>query len=955
MGTVFEFRVLGPLEVLKDGDPVLIRAAKQRALLASLLIDANRVVPVATLVARLWGETSPGGARNTLQNYVLRLRRVLGSVGDSGPVLTRPQGYLIDVAEDALDLHRFDALVRRAAITATEGDTEQVSVLLREASELWRGHPLSDVPSELLQQEVVPALVERRLDALESRIEADLVLGRHGEVLPELLESTTRYPLRERFWAQRMLALYRSGRQGEALTCYRTVSRLLAEELGIDPGAQLCELHQQVLTADPALTRTGGQQRSDSPATGNLPAEMTTFVGRERQLGQAQQLLETNRLVTLTGVGGVGKTRLALRVAAQVSGVFRDGVWLADLAPLVDPDLLGQTVAGALGIRDHSTRPRVDVLIEQLRSKQLLLMLDNCEHVVPAVAALVGMLLRAAPGLRVLATSRQRLGLPGEHVLLVPPLTVPSPENAELPLTRYEAVGLLVDRAAASGGDFQLTEHNRVAVVQLCQRLDGIPLAIELAAVRLSTLSLEEVLKRLDDRFRLLTGTCARIAPPHHQTLRAVVDWSHGLCSAHEQRLWARLSVFSGGFDLAAAEAVCSGGDIAGKDVMDILASLVHKSILAANNHGNRTRYQLLETIRQYGQQQLDDLGHGTALRRAHRDYYQDMTAQAAAQWCGPREIEWLSELRQELPNLRAALDFCLTQPGQAQAGLEIAANLTRTRCWFFSSTLSEGRHWVERTLALNPPLPNPLRAGAAALRAWIALVQGDQHAAETFLADCRDLARQLADSDALPAVVFVTGAHALLVRADAQAIPLLAQARNQFQQGGEIGDAHMATMMWAMAAVFLGDRDAAIAASNEYLAEATAYAAAWAHSWALWCVGLAELRHGEPHRAAVLFRDCLRRQRDISDRWGPVWSVEALAWTAAATGHHDHAAQLLGAAHRLRQLTGVALTGLRPFHDAHTEADRLVRRTLNAQAYATAFEQGAHTQNAIQLALNGC
>ncbi len=596
----------------------------------------------------------------------------------------------------------------------------------------------------------------------------------------------------------------------------------------------------------------------------------------------------------------------------------------------------------------------MDILIEQLRNKQLLLILDNCEHMVSAVAALVVTLLRAAPGLRVLATSRQRLGLPGEHVLLVPPLTVPSHEDAELPLTRYEAVGLLADRAAASAADFQITEHNRVAVVQLCQRLDGIPLAIELAAVRLSTLSLEEVLERLDDRFRLLTGTRARLAPPYHQALRAVVDWSHDLCSQPEQRLWARLSVFSGGFDLAAAEAVCSGDGIAGEDVLDILAGLVHKSILVVGNHGNRTRYRLLETIRQYGQQQLDDLGHSPALRRAHRDYYQDMTTRAAAQWCGSREIEWMSQLRQELPNLRAALDFCHTQPGQVQAGLEIAANLTRTRSWFFSSTLSEGRHWLERTLALHPHLPTPLRASAAALEAWIALVQGDQRAADTFLADARDLARQLDDGDALPAVVFVAGAHALLVRGDAQAISLLAQARDQFRHAGEIGDAHMATMLWAIATAFLGDRKAAVAASSEYLAEAKAHDAPWTYSWALWCVGLTELRHGETHRAAVLFCDSLRRQRDIDDSWGPVWGIEALAWTAAATDHHDHAAQLLGAAHRLRQRTGVAIAGLRPFHDAHTEADRLVRHTLDAQTYATAFEQGANTQAVIQLALNG-
>jgi hypothetical protein len=272
-------------------------------------------------------------------------------------------------------------------------------------------------------------------------------------------------------------------------------------------------------------------------------------------------------------------------------------------------------------------------------------------------------------------------------------------------------------------------------------------------------------------------------------------------------------------------------------------------------------------------------------------------------------------------------------------------------RCWFFSSTLGEGRHWLGRTLALDPEPPNPLRTSAAALRTWIALAQGDQHAADTFLAECRDLARQL--DDELPAVVFIEGAHTMLVRADPQAIPLLAQARDQFRHRGEIGDAHMATMLWAMAAAFLGDRNTAVAANNEYLADAKAHEAAWAYSWALWCIGLTELRHGEPDRAAVLFRDSLRRQRDINDAWGPVWGVEALAWTAAAIGHHDHAARLLGAAHKLRNVTGVTLTGLRPFHDAHIEATCLVHDTLGARAYSNFFEQGAHTDDAIQLALD--
>ncbi|WP_326823559.1 BTAD domain-containing putative transcriptional regulator [Streptosporangium sp. NBC_01756] len=955
MGPNFEFRILGPFEVLRDGVPVPIRAAKLRTLLVSLLLDANEVVPVEALVDRLWGDDSPGGARNTLQNYVLRSRRLLGRDGADGPLLTCPRGYLIRVADDRFDLRRFDTLTSRARAAATADAPEQASSLLREALRLWRGEPLQDVPSDTLRRDVAPVLAERRLDALQSRIEADLTLGRHEEVLPELRRLTAGHPLRERFWAQRMLALYRSGRQAEALRCYRSVREVLVEELGVDPGTELRELHRRILDGDPTLTVAAGPG-DDPSASGNLPAEMTTFVGRGRQLADTGRLLKSSRLVTLTGVGGVGKTRLALRAAAQVSALFPDGAWLADLAPLSEPELLDRSVAQALGVRDQSARPCVEILVEHLRDRRALLVLDNCEHMVNAAATLVATLLRAAPGLRVLATSRQRLGVQGEHVLPVPPLSVPpatppTGEDAEPSLTRYEAVTLLADRAAASAPGFRITRHNRGVVAQLCKRLDGIPLAIELAAVRLGTLSAEEILDRLDDRFRLLADDGARSAPHHHRTLRDVIGWSHDLCTEHERLLWARLSVFSGGFDLEAAEAVCSGAGIDRQDVMDVLAGLAHKSILVVSVRGGRTRYSLLETIRQYGRQRLLDLGQDASMRRRHRDHYRNTAAQAAADWCSPREVEWLSRLRQDLPNLRAALDLCVTEPDEARIGLEIAVNLTRTRCWFFSSTIGEGRHWLERGLALAPRPSDPLRVGAVALVAWIALCQGDKRGADRFLACCRRLASRLPGGDVPAAVTYIEGAHALLVQGDPRAIHLLAQARDRSLTDGATGDAHMATMLWAMASAFFGDRDAAVTAGGEYLADAEALGGAWAYSWALWALGLAESRHGDPVRAAVLFRDSLRRQHDIDDRWGPVWGSETLAWSIAAVGHHEHAAELLGAAHRLRRTTGVALIGLRPFHDAHAEADFLVRSALGVRAYATAFERGAGTEDLLGLA----
>ncbi|MFH9712192.1 BTAD domain-containing putative transcriptional regulator [Streptomyces luteogriseus] len=977
MSTRYEFRVLGPLEVLRDGRPVRIDAAKVRLLLAALLAEANQVVTVETLVSRLWGEDPPGRARNTLQNYVLRLRRALGCPAGGAPVFTRPHGYVIETAPGALDLHRFTTLVRQGRTALEEGAAARAAPLLCEALGLWRGDPLSDLPAHLVRG-VVAALDEQRLDALELRIDADLALGRAADVLPELRGLIAEYPLREHFWAQRMLALFHCGRQGEALESYRQVTALLADELGVAPGAGLRQVHQRLLAAPPDLIEVRAARMVPPPRGGDLPVEMTTFVGRETQVAQVRRLLGSARLVTLTGVGGVGKTRLALRAAAEAAPSFADGVRLADLAPLSDADLLDRAVSEALGLRDQSARPAADAVADHLRDRRLLLVLDNCEHLVEHVAGLVLRLARAAPGLRVLATSRQRLGTPGEHVLTVPSLTLPpvgattggagsrrSPaveasedvaattgvsaaSDADDPLLCSEAVRLLLDRAAGSAPAFRLTPRNRRAVAQLCLRLDGIPLAIELAAVRLSAMTAEEILERLDDRFRLLSVPRPRTSARGHHTLRGIVDWSYDLCTEGERLLWNRLSVFSGGFDLQAAEAVCAGEGVSREDVLDLLAGLVDKSIVAVNSSGDRARYSLLETIRQYGRQRLQEEGGTTRLRVRHSEFYRMTAVRAGHAWCGPHEVDWLVRLRTDLPNLRTALDYCASRPDLAGDGLEIAVNLARTRCWFFSSTLGEGRHWLERLLAPgDPSAPATTRApvptaGALAMKAWIALCQGDNPAAETFLAECRAVARELPDGPSVAPVTYIEGAHAMLVRGDPASRALLAEARDGFRAAGQSGDAHMATMLWAMAEAFFGTRASASSARDVYVAEAEASGAEWARTWAQWCSGLVELRHGDAQKAVAPLQRALARQQAIGDSWGPVWGVETLAWAVAATGDCARAAWLLGAAHRMRRDTGVALIGLRPFHEAHLITERRVRVSLGAEEYEAAWSRGA-------------
>ncbi|MGP4046207.1 BTAD domain-containing putative transcriptional regulator [Streptomyces sp. 2A115] len=965
MSARYEFRILGPLEVRRDGHPVVIGAAKLRLLLAALLVEANQVVTVERLMSRLWGDRPPKEARNTLQNYVLRLRRVLDCPADGTPVVTHPRGYVIKVDPDILDLHRFTVLALQGRTALKEGMAASAAQVLCEALALWRGEPLSDLPADLLH-DFVPALNEQRLDALELRIDADLVLGRAADVLPELRALIGAHPLRERFWAQRMLALARCERQGEALECYREVARLLADELGVTPGTELRRLHQRLLAAAPDLSEALDKEAAARPrGAGNLPIEMTTFIGRESQLAEVRALLAPARVVTLTGVGGVGKTRLALRAAAELEPAFADGVRLADLAPLTDPELLGRAVAEALGLRDHSARPAVDTILDHLRDRRLLVVLDNCEHLVDDVATLVLRMARAAPGLRVLATSRQRLGIPGEHVLTVPSLTVP---DADSPLLiqradgalfvedgtaeHSEAVRLFMDRAVAAAPAFRIASRNRGAIAQLCRRLDGIPLAIELAAVRLNTMTVDEILERLDDRFRLLSVPYGHPSTRYRHTLRGVVDWSYDLCTQQEQLLWSRLSVFSGGFDLEAAEAVCGGEGIAREDVLNLLAGLVDKSIVAVNSSGDRARYSLLETIRQYGQQRLREQDGATKLRLRHSDCYRMMAVRAGGEWCGPREADWLIRLRTELPNFRTALDFCTTRRDCVDAGLEIAVNLARTRCWFFNSTLGEGRHWLERLLGRNTDAPQSLIAGGLAMKAWIALCQGDNPSAEAFLIECRTMASELPDGAVAPPVTFIEGAHAMLVRGDPCSAALLTEARDQFRAAGQWGDAHMATMLWAMAEAFLGDRASARAALDAYVVEAAESGAEWARTWAQWCTGLFELRHGTPDRSPAHLREALGRQWAIGDSWGPVWGVETLAWAMAATGHHAASARLLGAAHRLRQDTGVALIGLRPFHDAHVTTEHQVRQALGTQEYETAWSQGVSAQDGVRLAL---
>jgi predicted ATPase/class 3 adenylate cyclase len=479
----------------------------------------------------------------------------------------------------------------------------------------------------------------------------------------------------------------------------------------------------------------------------NLPLQLTSFVGREREQAEVRRLLTTARLVTLTGTGGCGKTRLALQVGAELADAFADGVWFVDLAPLADPALVPQTVAAVLGVHEVAGRPLLQTVADHLRGRELLLILDNCEHLLDACAQLADALLRACPRLRILATSRELLGVAGESAWRVPSLTLPDARQppAAASLTQYEAVRLFIERAVAALPTFAVTNQNAPAVAQLCWRLDGIPLAIELAAARVRMLTVEQIAARLDDRFRLLTGG-SRTALRRQQTLQAAIDWSYQLLSEEERLLLQRLAVFAGGWTLEAAEAVGVGASIEGADVLDLLGALVDKSLVVAEGQGAHERYRLLETIRQYAGEKLLEAGEVGPIRDQHRDWYVGLAARAEPELTGPGEEEWLGRLEVEHDNLRAALAWSLE--GDPGVGLRLAASLGGF--WARHGHLVEGRRWLEAflTRAPAPDDPEEQRVRARALRraGILASDQQDRAAARTFLAESLILFRALGD-----------------------------------------------------------------------------------------------------------------------------------------------------------------------------------------------------------------
>jgi predicted ATPase/DNA-binding SARP family transcriptional activator len=708
------FGILGPLEVADGEGPVRVPGAKERALLADLLVNAGRVVAADRLVEDLWGEQPPGNPANTLQGRVSALRRALGPAG-SGLLATRPPGYALEVGSEAVDAARFERLVAEAE-GAPAGQAPRAVRQLEEALGLWRGPALAEFADQPWAQAEAARLEELRLAATEALVELRLAAGGHAGLVGELEGLVAAHPTRERLRGQLMVALYRSGRQADALGAYQRTREVLAEELGIDPGPELQRLHHRILVQDPALEAAAPDRARPRH---NLPERLTSLVGREGELRDVAKLVAEHRLVTVTGPGGAGKTSLAVALAGRLADGYPDGAWLVELAPLRDPAQLPQAVAVAVGLAagtagpDAPARSTAERLAAHVADKGILLVLDNCEHLVEACAALARRLLEAGPRLRVLATSREVLGVPGEVVWPIPPLAVPAAGDSDPGLAEaaslevlegFDAVRLFVERAAAADPGFVLDAASGPVVAELCRRLDGLPLAIELAAARVRALPPAELAARLEDRFRLLAGGARALGAggQRQQTLRATVDWSWDLLEERDKRLLRRLSVFSGGWTVAAAETVCGGDGLDPADVLDGLFRLLDRSLIVAAG-GDPARFTMLETLRAYGAERLEDAGEAEAVAARHTAWCLALAEEAAAHRTAR---PWLRRVTADYDNLRAALDRAMAARDH-DAVLRLAGALGWY--WWTQRTI-EGRQRLADALALADGQPPSLQ-----------------------------------------------------------------------------------------------------------------------------------------------------------------------------------------------------------------------------------------------------
>jgi predicted ATPase/DNA-binding SARP family transcriptional activator/Tfp pilus assembly protein PilF len=841
------FSILGPLEVRREGVPVALPGRRQRAVLALLLLRANEVVSVDALAEGLWGESPPATPARSLQVFVSDLRKALRPAGLDDRIVTQAPGYRIDVAPGELDVDEVDRL-------AAEGS-------FGEALALWRGDPLADFAYEPFAQAAVARLEEQRLALLEGRIAADLEAGRHSELVGELEELVVAHPYREGLRAHLILALYRAGRQSDALAAYQAMRKRLVEELGIDPKPELQELERRILVQDPSLA-----------APARPPGPQTDLVGREAELAEVEELVGVERLVTLTGPGGIGKTRLAQAVCDRV-----EGARLVQLAPVDEPALVPATIALSLQVEDGTE------LVEAIGETELLLCLDNFEQVLDA-APFVAELQARCPGLRVLATSRSPLKLSGER------------EYPLAPLRPDDAVELFVARARAVSPELAPDEHGE-AIRGICERLDRLPLALELAAGRARLLSPQGILDRLEQALPLLTGG-PRDRPERQQTLRAAIDWSYRLLDEDEQRLFRSLAVFSGGFELDAAVAVHGRDEL---DLLDPFSALIEHSLVRREERGGEPRFLLLETIREYAAEQLEAEDEAAGARSRHAAHYLAF-AEPGSQWFDSDELTaWLPRAEAERANLRSALVWLL-EHGSVDESLLLARNLSSL--WIHRGPLAEGADALDRALE-RPGGDGALRARALGRAGLIASQQGLYDRAKRLLSESQAYWRE-ADAPA------ELGTDLMRLGVVASGAGDFDEARDAFAEalelGRRVGDKRLqssALNNLGEIARLAGDLATARARYEESVELDLERGSTYGVALRRLNLGGLALEEGEYERAEQQVLAALEASFAISSDDMTISCLEVLAAVAARRGDTRHAVRLLGAAGAQREHLG--------------------------------------------------
>jgi predicted ATPase/DNA-binding SARP family transcriptional activator len=917
---MLEIGILGPVEVARGGEPVDVRQRNERALLAYLALNPNVPVGAASLVGALW-RTPPKSAANMLQIYVSRLRRALGRAA----IVTHGGGYVLTVDPASVDAVRFEMLADEARKRLRSGSYGRAVARFRRALALWRGDALADVGPAPFAAAERARLEDMRLLAVEDLTEAELALGNHADVVAQLEALVARHPLRERLRGQLMVALYRAGLQAEALACYREGRRALVDALGIEPRSELRRLERAILSHDASLEPSGRLRAAHA----RVPAPAGPLVGRSEELRELAELLgdEDVRLVTLVGPGGVGKTRLALEAARAIGADVFDVVAYLPLDEVADAALVPGAIARALGLRTSDDVP--GRLAEHLAGRTALLVVDSLEHLV-ATAPFLARLLTATPALMLLVTSRAPLHIRAEHEFPVAPLAVPDVRTTDVgELSRNPSVALFVQRARAVDPRLALTQSNARAIAEICCRLEGLPLSIELAAARSKSLPAAALVERLVSRLDLLVDG-PQDAPPRHQTLRATLEWSYTLLSAEEQRVFAALAMFAGSFSLDAAERVC--GPTA--DVVPSVLSLQDKALLRGEG-GSTVRFSMLDTIREYAAERLKDSAEKRDLELRHATFYAELAEAIEPELSGPRQAAAFERLETDYPNLQAALAYGVEHDPSLALRLAVALR----RFWSVHGRIAQGRKALEEALAASPSDASPLRTTALRAAGVFAVEQGDDEAARRFWEESLSDARRAGLLEEVASSTTNLGGLALENGDFPRATRLLEKAAALHARLGDVRRRSIALTNLGIAATLQGRLERAISLLEESVDGFRTEGDLSRVAGALQPLARAYLSRGDDERAQGILIESLSLARELRDQHVIADCLETFAAALQKQGEDARSATLLGAASAVREPIGAPRGP--DMRDLFHDTLETVRSELGAEAFDVHWEEG--------------